>query len=166
MCVRGIYPPLEPRAGGRWRLPSPPYPAQLTLVRGPLRIREGLQLDPVVAGLDAPLVDAAVRGAQIEPRRIEPDLHLGDRAVERVVLAARRVRVAPGDGLPLGGTRLHDDARELDAAPRGSGPHAGRARAAEPAALAACVDRAVRDPGRQDGADAHAPDRQVQPRVR
>ena len=82
----------------------------------------------------------------------------GDRAVERVVLAAAGVGVGPGDGLAGGGAGLDAGPEARHGSPRGS-PRRARGRG-PPSRVppAADVQRPVGDPRRRAGPDAHAAD--------
>ena len=103
---------------------------------------------PGVGG--AELVDAAVAGEQLAAV-VEHDAQLGDRAVERVVLAAAGVGVRPRDGLARRGARLDDRRR----GPRRGSPPAWPATRARPrrrragARRPSSVQRAVGDPRRR-----------------
>src|SRR4051812_39603968 len=88
-----------------------------------------------------------------------------DRAVRGVVLAASGVGVQPRD--ERRGAHLDAHVAERDrAAVRALRDAGARPQAAEPCAAPVELQRAVGEPGRGERADAHAPERDVEPRAR
>src|SRR5687767_4492565 len=110
----------------------------------------------------AELVDAAVTAH--ERAATMGHLDAGDRAVERVVLAAGRIRVDPGDRLAgRGGDRDARVAGDDRGRPRPGVDLRPGAHPAEHVALAVELERPVGDPRRRAARDADAADGEVEP---